>query len=1730
MPQDTKTGGVIRVFGGMSVEFDGVPVSIGGARQHRLLALLVINPGSVVTHDWLAEHLWADDERPKETVATLRTYVSRLRRALPDAPHPWIETQTGGYMFVAPAMTVEHRQFESLRARATEARALDDPHSALGFLDQTLALWRGDPFRELEDFDWARAAIEQLRLDRLEVLEERWEVALALGKHTQITGELATFTAEHGLRDRAVRQHALALHRSGRTAEALRAIEAHRRTLADESGLDPSPAMIELETSLIAGDASLEIEQVGRPLRGYRLLEEIGNGAFSVVWRGVQPSVGRDVAIKQIRVELASQPQFIRRFEAEAHLVAAIEHPHVVPLIDFWRDPDSAYLVMRWLRGGTLERRLDDGSLTVAQTMTLMGQIGGALSSSHAHGIVHRDVKPANILFDHEDNAFLTDFGIALEATQTGGPESALSPGSLAYAAPEQIRKERLGPEADVFSFGVVLSECFGSGEIPTPIAQALARATSENPSDRFGSIEEFLEAAVSDPEHAGPASILADNPDSTPTAPPLSINPYKGLRAFDHGDSDVFFGRERLTRELVSRFSATSIASRCIVVVGPSGSGKSSVVRAGLVPAVRAGAIDGSAEWFSSTMVPGADPYESMEAALLRVAINPPSSLLTQLRDGERGILRCLRRCLGTDESRVLLTIDQFEELFTGSAAPHADDFLNALAVAVHDPTSPLRLVITIRADYYDRPLAHATFAPIVKACAVEVTPLAGDELERAIVEPARKAGVEFEPGLVARIAGETLGLPGALPLLQYTLSELFDGRRDEVLTIDEYEGIGGLSGALAARAEAIYAESDDVHRATIRNIFGRMTDPSGEWADIRQRVPLADLDWLPTSASVLERYGGARLVTFDRDVGTREPTVEVAHEALLREWPRLASWLEEDRDVLRSVASVATAANAWDEGGRAESDVYRGWRLEHAVDLVLSEPDRLRALDNEFIDASRISAESANQIEEQRIQRLRRLVAGVGAALVVALLAGGLAVRQSSRADEEAKQADESAAAAQIQARIAEDQTRVAESQTAAAVQSAIEADLATLISRSAAQVNDDPDLAVLLALEAHRRRPSPETDQAVLNALGSGTFANRILSQEPLVDPSEPCSKTQTNGDGTIEFGVLDGQLVSRDPLTGDVVEHGPSPVPCVRWLGDAEANRRVAFADDGQRMWLGPFDGPWDVEREFAFPTFLISRSFNEANRLIADSQSPAAGGAVIVLDDETGDTIGAPLRDGEVLRGAAISESGSLLVASFSFNVRPEGVGLVVVADAATGEELFRFDTELFLDLFAIDEAAGELVAGSSQATSISTFDLETGELVAEVPTRSTANRPQGGISIRSDGMVVSVSTSQIELVDRRTGVVGSPIELRGISSARVRPDGSILTFDADRRVMIVDPASNSLVEQVWPAAPFAEVSFADGRAGIVREPASDPEIIDLATGARSTFELAVNGERVMPPVAQVDGDGYWTPGPDSFLRRWVGDDLVASVNVGGFPFTGNLNGNRNAVLTAGGNNGFIVAKVVDLARLRVVLTIPAPSAASVIPTREGGVHILDVDGRLHTYDSEGLLVGEMAVAAQDFSSFNIAPGQTLGTPIAMDPSTGRLAMAGALGEAVIVDPARGEVEVLPSVDSVQAITFVRGGELLVIVGADGTVSLWDVERGRSAGQVWTGTGAANAGLPWYDETTDVVWVATSGKLISIPLDPAGWVERSCEIVGRDFTQDEWDRFVPGDEPLQSACA
>ena len=378
----------------------------------------------------------------------------------------------------------------------------------------------------------------------------------------------------------------------------------------------------------------------GQTIKGYELQEMIGKGGFGAVYRAFQPSVKREVAIKAILPEYINHPDFIRRFEAEAQTIAHLEHLHIVALYDYWRDPAGAFLVMRWLRGGSLRAALEKGSWPFEDVGRLVDQITSALSAAHRAGVIHRDLKPDNILLDEDHNAYLADFGIAKDLQNLGNTmyraeeQQGAMMGSPYYISPEQIKAEPVSPQTDIYSLGIMLYEILTGKlpymglplstvitkqlqeplphlhdthpDLPEALNHVIEKATEKDPADRYASVialnadfrralslsggliapgathlPDFSPLTSEELARLGITDELSqfDLPDFEP------VNPYKGLRAFQESDAEDFYGRETLVQQLLDLFRSDQQNSRFLSVVGPSGSGKSSVVKAGCRP-----------------------------------------------------------------------------------------------------------------------------------------------------------------------------------------------------------------------------------------------------------------------------------------------------------------------------------------------------------------------------------------------------------------------------------------------------------------------------------------------------------------------------------------------------------------------------------------------------------------------------------------------------------------------------------------------------------------------------------------------------------------------------------------------------------------------------------------------------------------------------------------------------------------------------------------------------------------------------------------------------------------------------------------------------------------------------------------------------------------------------------------------------------------------------------------
>ncbi|MCI0688656.1 MAG: hypothetical protein L0Y54_15685 [Sporichthyaceae bacterium] len=611
---------------------------------------------------------------------------------------------------------------------------------------------------------------------------------------------------------------------------------------------------------------------------------------------------------------------------------------------------------------------------------------------------------------------------------------------------------------------------------------------------------------------------------------------PYLGLATFQPGDTDRFFGRDRLVGELVGRLGE----HRLVGVIGPSGSGKSSLLRAGLLPAVGSAALPGSDGWRAELLVPGQRPL----AALAEV-----------LDDAE--------------DAPLLLVVDQFEEVFTLSSDPRDQaEFVDVLTTAAHD--RDVRVVLGVRADFYAHCTRHSTLLPALQDAVVVVGPMTAGELAEVIARPAAAAGLSVERALTAAVIRDAGDEPGALPLVSHALRETWLRRNGTVLSLAGYQSAGGVAGAVARTAEQAYEELDDKQQRAAQDLLVRMCALGEGTEDIRRRVRYIelDLDRRPESTVVLNRLATARLITLDTD------TVEIAHEALIRSWPRLRDWLAADREGLRIHRQLTESAAAWDELGRDPGALYRGARLASVREwLARANDQRLTIAEQHFLDTSTAAESAERNAAIQRQRRLRRLAGALAAALVLALLAAGTAVSQT---------------------RIAERERRVA-----VAGQRAAEAlGLAT----------DDVPHALAAAIAGYRAADTLESRSALLSLASTQTYHGQLTGHTGTVN------SVSFNPDGTLLATASQDQTIALWSV--------PQRRETGRLVGHTDAIRMATFNPDGTLIASAGRDGEiivWDVA------THAVRHRW-KGHDAIPNALTFSPGGALLASADKAGRTL------------------------------------------------------------------------------------------------------------------------------------------------------------------------------------------------------------------------------------------------------------------------------------------------------------------------------------------------------------------------------------------------------------------------------------------------------------------------------------------------------------------------
>jgi WD40 repeat protein len=896
------------------------------------------------------------------------------------------------------------------------------------------------------------------------------------------------------------------------------------------------------------------------------------------------------------------------------------------------------------------------------------------------------------------------------------------------------------------------------------------------------------LRAGVADPHGAEDLVRVLRGADVGPgLAEATDACPYRGLEAFREEDADLFFGREDDVARLVERLRT----SRFLAVLGPSGSGKSSLVAAGLLPAVRRGALPGGDSWRVLEMAPGAHPLAALAARLAHLP-GAGSPSVGDLAADERRLDLAVARALDgrPAPTRALLVVDQLEEAFTlcqdeGERAA----FLANLVYAASIPGGRTVVVVAMRADFYGRLAEHPEVRALAAAQQVLLGPMDARGLRRAIELPAKRAGLELEPGLTRRILTDVADRPGTLPLMEHLLVEVWQRRRGRTLTLEAYAASGGVEGALARRANSIYGAMDPERQAVARRVLLRLTQPGEGTEDTRRRATRAELVTRPGEEgevdAVIAALADARLVTTGTDEATGEPVVDVTHEALIRGWPELRGWINDDREQLRLHRRLSDAAGEWEAAGRDEGQLYRG------APLALwdgRDESHLNELERGFLAASR------ERVEQERASRRKRTRITIGA------LAVGLAI----------------VAALGILALVSRNDA-------------ADQRDLATsrqLAGSSALARERDSELATLLGERAYAAAPTAEAEET----LRQGVHDSKLRAALRL--PDDVPQFADLGAPGRIAIMSQSGTFRLWDSVNDP---RGASPV-VVGKAGEgytaiaAVSTGYVTGGEDGVlRLWPGQ-DAPGDARRLARVPGAVI------------DMHAASDGDGVIVATDQGAFVVSAT--DGRVQRVAtgslfdAVAEPtpGRYITAGLDGTLQRWSAG----SSSPTPIELDGAPWALSLS------PDGELLAVAGD-NGLHVLRLGEGGGVAFA---ATASGPVADVAWSADGerLVAGASDASVRVYSR-SGRLLSRMEGHEGTAAPVGWDGSdaVWTASSDGSVRRWDPSAG--VEQQLNGRTPAPIG------GIAYDGGSRVTLVGADGSGESWRPGAPGARQLLPPVS-----------------------------------------------------------------------------------------------------------------------------------------------------------------------------------------------------------------------------------------------------------------------------------
>jgi WD40 repeat protein/DNA-binding SARP family transcriptional activator len=1619
--------------------------------------MLALRVNQTVSADQLSDGLWGE-RAPATAPKMVQLYVSQLRKLLRGSVGE-ILTRGRGYELRLAVDRVDAARFERLVDAAVQADGVPN-----GEARAALALWCGGPLADVADEPFASAEIRRLEELRLQVAEVAIDADLAARRHREVLGELRSLIADEPLRERLRAQHMLALYRSGRQSEALAAYRDARTALVEAMGVEPGPELRHLHEAILRQDPRLEptgaVDALGLPPELAAATPLVGREAdlewLRGHWRRALAGAGRLV--------LVAGERGIGKTRLVAELAVAVLQEHGAVLYGSAQAPHEALAAARSAEGPTL-LILDDVTDAACELdlagATLAGLEGRAalVVATAEHVAPAAALRPAATLILKPLDA---DGVRALAHLYAGATEDVDVPVERLLAASGGLPQLLHGATSEWARMLEMRRLAHSVGRITGDRSEL--RAAED---DLVGSIVK-LQAARERTE----VSVLE--------AGSAAVCPYKGLAAFEAGDAGFFFGRERFVAELVARVTGTPFLG----IVGPSGSGKSSALHAGLLAALAAGVLPGSERWALAVLRPGEHPLRALEQSLTAAP----------------------------DHGRLVVAVDQFEETFTTCRdESERAAFVDALVASVRDERRLTLVVVAVRADYYGHCAAYPELSRLLGAGHVLVGPMLPEELRRAIELPARRAGLRVEGELVDALVADVEGQPGALPLVSSALLELWQLRDGRTLRRSNYEQAGGVRGAVARQAEQAYEPLDPAGRALARRVLLRLAGEGEGDAVVRRRARLSEFED-DAVAQVLEVLAAARLITIS------EGEVEVAHEALLREWPRLRTWLEEDADGRRLHLHLMHAARDWDSADRDPAELYRGARLASALDWTDRHAPELDGRERAFVAASRAEAELEGERQRRANRRLRLLLAGVGTLLALALLAGVVAVSQRDQAREATVTADAQRLGADALNRERLDQALLlARAGVALDDTTTTRGNLLSVLMRDPSALGELPGDG----LELWTSAGSPD---GRLLAHGGGSGIVTFVDAASRLPVGEPYRLPDGSNIQTLDF--------SPDGRTLAVAGHEPPTQTSSGLVDLVDTRTHVRRA----RIVLPPF--PYRVQH-VGLNVLHLPGSRDVIVEQIPGSEVDGPPSLLHRFDGDTGASEGPPLRVGRH--------------SSLGMSATADRERLFMTSAEDDQTTMIDADSLRVLQQWPAGDGAGTVspdgsaFALGSKKGDIRLLDLRSGGV------RRFAGRHEGFVNalrFTPDGrtLVTSGSDGVLNVWDVAHGKIRETLtgHAKGeVYGLHISPDGrTFYSAGHDERAFAWDlTGDRSLVRPFAVARPFLPddgdtlprglALSSDGRTLALGNSDGSVDFLDAQTLRRRRSLQALRGF-VGAIAYSHDGHLLAVAGQRGQVTLWDARTLRPA---------GKLSGLRTTV------QALVFSP--DDRRLAVAEMGTETVSGDPSSTIGAGVRVWDVRRRTPTsvrfetvspslaFSPDGSLLAAAAIwrptEVRDARSGRLVatlPTPDFGRSVAFSPGGALLATGHYDGTGQFWSTKSWKPVGRPLEGHNERrffwMEFTPDGAMLASAGQDGALALWDVETQNPIGPSLPVEPDSYMAADLSPDGSRLFAASLSRRAVRWDVAPKVWKRHACRVAGRELTRQEWADALP-DRPYRTVC-